>query len=174
MHSSRVFAIAVAVSLWACGEEEPGVLVKDDLAWQLGCPSGVNGCTSFHGHTKTESEHFSARCDKNSGGLDIRIEDKGSAEDERPGSIVHIEGLDPKNGTCGSVRVTEAPNLDVNAGEFFGNCEDAECTVEGSASDGWNFTGTIKCNNLDDGNGNLRTLQAPGGGGMPLSIDNCG
>jgi hypothetical protein len=176
MHSLRIVAISVAVSLWACGEEDPGVLVNDDIAWQLGCPSGVTGCTSFHGHRQKDvEEEFKAGCDKNSGGLDVRIEDPGSAADNRPGSVLKIEGLDPKTGTCGSVTVTEAPDLEANEGDFGGSCEAAECVITGGADEGWNFKGTIECNNLVDGQGNPRTLQAPGGGGgVPLAVDNCG
>jgi hypothetical protein len=165
----------VAVSLWGCGEEDPGVLVKDDIAWQLGCPSGVAGCISFHGHRQADvEEKFKAKCDAKSGGLDIRIEDPGDFDKGRPGSILRIEGLDPENGTCGSVTVSEAPDLDANPGDFGGNCEDAECEVTGGEGDGWNFTGTIKCNNLKDGQGNPRTLVNPGTtSGIPLSVDNC-
>jgi hypothetical protein len=175
MHSLRIVAISVAVSLWACGEEDPGVLVGDDTAWQLGCPSGVSGCTSFKAHRKEGTDGFEARCDKTSGGLDIRLEDPGSAEANRPRSVLRIEGLDPKNGTCGSITITEAPDLEANAGDFTNSCDDAECEITGGEMDGWHFTGTIECKNLEDGQGNPRTLVAPGNAGAaPLQIDNCG
>lgn len=176
MSSLRFVALFVAVSAVACGEEDPGVLVRDDIAWQLGCPSGVAGCTSFHSHRQSDvEEKFKARCDKTSVGLTIVITDPGSAEDDRPGSRLRIEGLDPENGTCRSVTVTEAPDLESNEGDFTGSCEEAECEVTGGGGDGWNFQGTIKCNNLLDGNNNPRTLVKPGtSDGVPLAVDNCG
>jgi hypothetical protein len=179
MHSLRLVAISVAVSLWACGEEDASVLVGDETAWQLACPSGGAGCTSFHSHTALEEDgELEVKCDKSGSRLNIRLKDPGSESDNRPGSTLRIEGLDPEAGSC-TVTVTEAPDLEANEAVFTGTCREGDCEISGGEGEGWDFKGSIKCNHLVDPNNTSippRTLVKPGSGGdgAPLSIDNCG
>ena len=168
-------------SLLACGEENPTPLVNDDVSWQLGCGEGVAGCNTYSLHDQASekvTDPFTISCKRNStGGFSITITDKGDSEVSRPSSVLKIENLNPKNGSC-SVFVNERSKLtDAQDFKFAGQCGNDDCEVTGSTGGNWDFEGTIKCSNLVEENQSQppHTLvkSALSGSPVSLAVDNC-
>ena len=184
MLSFRSAAMFVVVSLCACGEEEPGVLVNDNIAWQLGCESSTVSCTTFRGHSQASATRpeakFKVTCEKASSGLNIRITDPGDYAMGIPQSVLSVTALDVESCDC-TVTVTERSSVDGPEFTFTGTCAAGDCELGGADAAGWNYNGTLKCTNLTDPTNAAtapHTLQKPDQTpgqvvAIDLAVDNC-
>ena len=168
--------LLVGAALGACGEESPDALVNEDVSWQLSCAS--SGCNSFYGHDQTTSDRgFSVSCSKSSAGLTVKISDPGEEGGPRPPSELTITNLNAETGNC-TVTVREGQNFTDNPGNYRGTCREGDCELTGGASGGWDFDGTITCDNLQQvstASGPVYELVKASSGGQPvkLQLDNC-
>jgi hypothetical protein len=168
--------------LLACGEEHPNPLVNEDVSWQLGCGESAGGenCNTFRAHIQDSEkvkDPFVVACKKVSTGLEITLTDKGDAEESRPSSVLKIENLDPKTGSC-SVFVTERSAItDAQDFHFSGQCSSGDCEVSGKTGGDWDFEGTIFCKNLTTENGEVAPHTLIKGASIDkpvqLAVDNC-
>jgi hypothetical protein len=183
MLALRCTALALMFApLLACGEEHPNPLVNDDVSWQLGCgdSAGDQACNTFSLHdqgSEKVQKPFVVACKKLTTGFEITLTDKGDAAASRPSSVLRIENLNPKTGSC-SVFVNERSQLtDAQDFKFSGQCSAGDCEVSTTNGTGWDWEGTIKCTNLTTENGEVapHTLvkSALSGSPVSLAVDNC-
>jgi hypothetical protein len=168
--------LALAASLWACGDDSPGALVNDGVTWQIGCPPGEAGCSSFNEHSNQPPDNpkFDVTCDKGSSGYTVTLIAK--PEGMRPRSILTASDLTVGGSDC-RVQVTEAATINDAELKFDGLCSKQACTVQVTKVSGFDVHVSLKCEGLttkDTGDTTRYTLEE-GGSDDPVefSVDNC-
>jgi hypothetical protein len=167
--------LALAASLWACGDDSPGALVDDEVNWQIACPPGEAGCSSFNEHSMADGK-FKVSCDKGSSGYTVTLIAPSNTAEQRPRSILTVSDLTVGGSSC-RVQVTEAATLKDAELNFDGLCAQQACSVQVTKVSGFDVHVSLKCTGLqtkDTGDTTKYTLEA-GGTDNPVefSVDNC-
>ena len=182
----RFFGIAgvSAACLWfaACGDDEAGAIVHEDISWKL------QGQGIHPGHTQANVEQrFKVSCSRTSAGLNVRIEDPGFKGDptmaggagaSRPAGAIEIRNGNPASNTC-NVTVEDVDTYGFPAIKYTGTCGTV-CSLTGQYKFmGWDFSGSLACTGLTvSGSGPLAQnkyslVNTVDSGAVPISVANC-
>lgn len=148
MRGFRLFALVPFVALaTACKDDAAGAFVDPLTTWQLFCASG--GVCTFKPHEQTEDVEFKVQCSRDSAtGLAVQISSEANEELGLSDATLSISRLDPASNSC-IVTVTDAQMFGGGPITVQDSCGVGGCVVQGALDvDGWDFSGTITCNKL--------------------------
>lgn len=173
-----------AACLWvaACGDDEGGAIVHEDISWKL------QGQGVHAGHTQAAvDQRFKVSCSRNASGLTVRIEDPGFKGDpavvggagaSRPAGALEIRNGNPALNIC-NVTVEDADTYGAFPVKYTGTCGTV-CSLTGQYKFmGWDFSGSLTCNGLTaSGSGALAQnkyslVNTANSGAVAISVDNC-